>query len=241
MSDHDKPLTIRVEAALARNPGEHILNLLKAGLATTPFCGGIASLMSDYIPSSKMERLAQFAERLAADLNALQDQVREDRLLTDEYAFLFEKSFRGVAENYQEEKLDAFRAVLVNSAIGADFAEDENEFFLNLVSNLSVLHIRMLRFMANPTDYLDAHGIPQEGIRGGFSQFFPVAIPGVNIEVIKSAFGELHQYGLVTTDKSIFSTMTSGQGLQLLGDRLTDLGKRFIAFCTVPPHPERAA
>jgi len=56
-------------------------------------------------------------------------------------------------------------------------------------------------------------------------------------EVMESTFGDLHQYGLVNTDKSIFMTMTSGQGLQLLGDRLTDIGKGFVMFCTVPQYP----
>ncbi|GAB3309125.1 hypothetical protein GCM10027428_05140 [Haliea atlantica] len=66
--------------------------------------------------------------------------------------------------------------------------------------------------------------------------FFPVAVPGVNVEVIKSAFGDLYQYGFLNTDKSIFSTMTSGQGLELLGrgGRVTELGKKFIQFCSVP-------
>ena len=241
MPDQKSSLVHKVGEAVARNPGEHVLNVLKAGLATTPFCGGIASLMNDYIPSAKVERLTKFAEQLAADLTALQDKVNEERLLTDQYAFLFEQSFRGVAESYQEEKLDAFRAVLINAAIGVDFGEDENEYFLNLISTLSVLHIRILTFMARPLEYLEANGISRERIQGGFSQFFPVAIPGVDVSAIKSAFGDLHQYGLINTDKSIFSTMTSGQGLHLLGDRVSEHGKRFIAFCTAPGAPAGAA
>jgi len=156
--------------------------------------------------------------------------------LADEFAFMFEKCFRGVAEHYQKEKLEAFRGILVNSALGSDLPEDEKDYFLNLVGTLSVLHIRILKFTVSPIRYLDENNIPQENINGGFSQFFPVAIPGVNIEVIKSAFDDLYQYGFMNTDKSIFRTMTSGQGLQLLGDggRVTDLGKRFIDFCTSP-------
>jgi hypothetical protein len=234
MPEEERSLARRVGRAVSSNPGEHILNVLKAGLATAPFCGGIASLLSDYIPSSKMHRLEQFAERLAEDLDRLQDRVNESIILTDEFAFLFEKCFRGVAENYQSEKLESFRNILVNSAIGVDLSEDEKEFFLNLVTTLSVLHIRILKFMAQPLQYLEIHGIPPDRIRGGFSQFFPLAIPGVDLEVIKSAFGDLHQYGFINTDKTIFSTMTSGQGLALLGNRVSELGRRFVEFCTRP-------
>jgi hypothetical protein len=87
--------------------------------------------------------------------------------------------------------------------------------------------------MAVPLDYLADMKILPNQIRGGFSSFFPVAIPGVNIEVIKSAFGDLYQYGFIGTDKSIFATMTSGQGLSLLGGRVTPLGSRFMEFCMV--------
>jgi len=234
MSENEKSLVEKVRRAAINNPGEHILNVLKAGLATAPFCGGIASLMSDYIPSSKMRRLEEFAEQLARDLNELKDRVNQSKILSDEFAFIFEKCFRGVAENYQAEKLESFRGILLNTAIGSNLSEDEKEFFLNLVTNLSVLHIQILKFMTEPMSYLAAHGISPNRIQGGFSDFFPIAIPGVDLEVIKSAFGDLHQYGFINTDKSIFATMTSGQGLHLLGNRVTQVGKRFVDFCTRP-------
>jgi hypothetical protein len=234
MSEQENSLVKKMERFAGSNPGEHILNVLKAGLATAPFCGGIASLMSDYIPSAKMRRLEKFAEQLAADMNELKDRINQSKILSDEFAFIFEKCFRGVAENYQAEKLESFRGILLNTAIGSSLSEDEKEFYLNLVTTLSVLHIRILNFMAEPVPYLETHGISPDRIQGGFSNFFPIAIPGVDLEVIKSAFGDLHQYGFINTDKSIFATMTSGQGLHLLGNRVTQLGKRFVDFCKRP-------
>lgn len=154
MPEETNALIQKIKQAAASGTTEHIVNILKAGLATTPFCGGIASLMSDYIPSSKFQRLEQFAKKIAEDLNTLQNQVDEAKIQTDEFAFLFENCFRGVAENYQNERLEAFRGILINSAIGVDLSEEEKEYFLNLVNTLSVLHIRMLKFMAKPIDYL---------------------------------------------------------------------------------------
>ena len=234
MSDQEDSLVSKVKRIATGNVAEHILNILTAGLATAPFCGGIASLMTDYIPSSKTGRLEAFAEQLATDMNELQDRVKSTEILTDEFAFIFEKCWRGVTENYQAEKLESFRGILLNSMIGTDLATDEKEFILNLVTTLSVLHIRILKFMAEPKRYLEAHGIAADRIYGGFSQFFPIAIPGVDVEVIKAAFGDLYQYGFISTDKTIFATMTSGQGLDLLGNRVTDLGKKFTSFCTRP-------
>jgi hypothetical protein len=220
--------------AEGRPISEHILNILKAGLSAAPFAGAIASLMTDYIPSSRAQRLEQFAEQIAEDLLRLQDRVDPDYLHTDEFAYMFERCFRATAENPQKEKLDAFRGILINSAISRDLTGEEKEYFLNLALSLTTLHIRILRFMATPEDYLDAAGIPHIKIQGGFDQFFPVALPGIQLEVIKSAFDELFRFGLINTEKSIFSTMTAGQGLRLLRGRVTELGQNFIAFCTVP-------
>lgn len=236
MSDKAKSIAKKIEEGASSSAVEHILNILKAGLSTAPFCGGIASLMNDYIPSSKQERIEEFAEAIASDLELLQDRVNESLILTDDFAFIFEKCFRGVAENYQREKLDSFRGIIVNSAIGVNLREEEKEYFLNLVTTLSTLHLRILKFMVMPFEYLKHENIPKENIRGGFSDFFQVVISGVSMEVIKSAFGELYQYGFMNTDKTIFTTMTAGQGLDLLGngERVSALGKRFIHFCSVP-------
>jgi hypothetical protein len=213
---------------------EHILNIIKAGLSTAPFTGGIASLMTDYIPAARVRRLEQFAEAVANDLRRLQDKVKSDYLVTDDFAFMFERTFRAVAENPQREKLEAFRGILVNSAIRKDLSEEEKEYFLNLAMNLSTLHIRIVKFMAKPDEYLAEAGIPKESIQGGFGHFFPIALPGIQLDVIRSAFADLYRYGLTNTDETIFGTMTAGQGLELLGDRVSKLGNRFIQFCSVP-------
>lgn len=182
----------------------------------------------------KKKRLEDFVEKLSEDLLRIQEQIDEDKFFNEEFAFVFEKCLRGVSENYQKDKIDAFRGILVNAASGHGFKSGENEYYLNQIERLSALHIRLLSFMAGPEQYLAAHDIPPQRIRGGFSSFLPVVVPDVHLEAIKSAFGDLYQLGYINTDKSIFHTMTSGQGLDLLGDRLTEAGRRFINFCTAP-------
>ena len=44
---------------------EHVVNGITAILATVPFAGGIASLISDYIPSQRELRLQEFTESIA--------------------------------------------------------------------------------------------------------------------------------------------------------------------------------
>jgi hypothetical protein len=147
---------------------------------------------------------------------------------------MFEQAFRGVAENYQKEKLKIFRGILLNSAIRQDVKQEEKEFFLSLANNLSVLHIRILRFLGDPKDYVEEQGIDPSSVQGGFRDIFRRLMPEIDTSIIESAFGDLFQLGLIGTDKTIFHTMTSASGLHLVGDRVNDLGRKFIEFCKTP-------
>jgi len=172
----DKSIVLKKIKNLPMTSGatEAILNVFRATLATAPFCGGIASLISDYIPSARFQRLEGFAQQIAEDLLELADKVNESYIQTDDFAFLFEKSFRGVAENPQAEKINAFRGILINSAVRNDYSEEEKEYFMTLVNTFSALHIRILRFMAYPMQYLSDSGIPENQIAGGFSNFLGI-------------------------------------------------------------------
>lgn len=212
---------------------EHIINGIKAVLANFPIGSGIASLMSDYIPSQRELRLMEFTENIAKDLSELQDEINVNYLKSDEYAFIFEKCFKGAVENYQKEKIIAFRAVLVNSLIDFELTQTEKEYYLNLVDNLSLLHIQVLSFLAFPRKYLELNGMDESIVSGGFSSFFPKVIPNANVEIIKLAFKDLNSYGFTNTDSGIFNTMTSSSGWNLLGDRVSKNGRNFIKFISL--------
>lgn len=216
------------------NTCDTIINIIKAILASVPWGGGIASLLSDYLPTARFRRLEKFAIEVANDLNRLSDKVDHEYIKTSEFGIIFESCFQKVANNPKQQKIDSFRGILLNSTINRNIGEDEKEYFINLADSLTVLHILILKFMHDPINYLKSMNISENKIRGGFSQFFPIAIPEMPLDVIESAFGDLYRLGLLSTDQTIFSTMTSAQGLRLLGDRITDLGKRFIEYCKIP-------
>mgnify|MGYP001609366208 CR=1 FL=1 len=133
--------------------GEHIVNIIKAILASAPFTGGLSSLITDYIPNSKQKRLEEFAKQVAEDLLKVKDKIDNEAILNENFAFIFESSFRKASENYQKVKLDAFRGIIINSAIKKDMNDEEKEYFLNFANNLTVMHILILKFMATPEKY----------------------------------------------------------------------------------------
>jgi hypothetical protein len=68
---------------------------------------------------------------------------------TDEFAHIFERSFKAAAEHYQREKLDAFRTILVNAAVLSDVAQEEKEQLLG--DRVTPLCHRLMRFVKTPT------------------------------------------------------------------------------------------
>jgi len=213
---------------------EHIFRIITAVLASVPIGASFAALIKDYIPNSKLRRIEDFAKRIAEDLKRLEDKLDKNYILKDEVAYMFEQAFIGVAQNYQKEKIESFRGILLNSMIRQDIKQGEKEYFLNLVNRLSVLHIRILKFLANPKDYIQGQEINPNSIQGGFREIFRTLMPEIDMFVIESSFNDLYQMGFINTDKSIFHTITSSGGLQLVGDRVSDLGKKFIEFCKAP-------
>jgi hypothetical protein len=222
------------EETRSTSAAEHILNIITATLASVPIGASIASLLKDYIPTAKFKRIENFAHQIADDLKRLSDRVNNDYILKDEFAYMFEQAFRGVAENYQKEKIEAFRGILLNSAIRQDVEQEEKEFFLSLANNLSVLHIKILKFLASPGDYIKEQEIDPNSIQGGFSDIFRKLMPELDVSIIELAFGDLYKQGLINTDMPIFHTMTAAGGLHLVGDRVKELGKKFIEFCKAP-------
>jgi hypothetical protein len=206
-----------------------ILSILKVGVSATTF-GVFANLISEFIPNKRFLRLEKFAQEIAEELSKLDNKIDTNFITTDEFAFIFEQCFKAASENYQKEKLDSFKTIIVNSAINNKIDNDEREFFLNLTNSLTVLHLKILKFMYNPYKYLSDNNIPESLINGGFEEFFPRVFPNVDLEIIKMAFDDLFKYGLLTSDKGIFHTIMTVSGFGALIKRVSKNGERYINF-----------
>jgi hypothetical protein len=212
---------------------ERFVSLLKAGGNLHPVVGSIVSLVTDYIPSQRQVRFEDFTKAIAADLERFKDEINDDYINTDEFAFIFEKCFKGAVENYQKEKFDAFRAVFINSLCAKNINQNEKEFFLSMIDRLSVTHIRVLSFIADPHRYLEDRGISASIVQGSYGQFFPKVISDIKLNLIKVIVQDMYTLGLITINEGSFGTMTVSSGFELLTDRLTPAGKSFVGFISL--------
>jgi len=200
-----------VPADLEKTPiSNHIVNVVKAAISGIPIIGGgINSLVNDYIPNKKLERLLDFTKQLSENIEMFKDEIDEEFVKTDEFAYLFEQTYKLVLENYQKEKLDSLLALLVNSLRGQDLKADTMEYYLKKIETLSPLHLGLLRFLSFPADCFAELGIKPEDIKDhDFSRTLQAYFRDVPLDVLKGVFGDLYQMGFTNTDRSIFGTLT---------------------------------
>lgn len=202
---------------------EHILNIFKAALATTPLGGFFASLISDYIPSSKELRIEQFMIDTANTLTRYQDQIDAQRIKTDHYAYIFEQCIRGVAQHPQKEKIECYKAILINAAKPTEDSDEQQDYFLNLVNTLSPIHIRLIGALHA------AAKVPQNGPET--SRTIRTLIGAdVDGDILMSAASELYQLQFTNTPPT---SIPFTADLSRTGGRLTPIAMKFIEFCTL--------
>jgi len=211
-----------------------LMSSFKVLLSLTVVGSPLAALISEFIPSQRFLRLEKFVEQLASDLKKFEDSVKLEYIHTDEFALIFEQSIRGVIENYHQEKLDAFKWIVINSLIDNDLIQEEKEFFINLTKQLTITHIKILKCFSNPGEYLTSMSLTPNDIKGNWKNFLPSIFPNVGFDLIKTAFDDLNTYGLITMSSSDFMVMTISSGYSKLegAAKLTDFGDKYYQFIT---------
>lgn len=240
----------RLKGLREKSSEEHLLALIKAAFELVPGVGGaISTLIDEYYPDRQWERLISFVEDLARRLRWIEHQVKAERIPTEEFGHLFFDTLRSAYRDYQQEKLEAYRAILLNTLIAPDFIPDESELFLSLVRELAVHHIQMLRVLYQPQESIseDIRFESQDGqyvmsIRGVLHRVFAGAPEGF-VDAIwtgLSARGLVHASSYEGTRK-LSKSLPPGKMVDFTDDVfrqlpgcLTPFGGRFVQFITDP-------
>ena len=229
------PKTTSLERKLANSPQlEVILTTLKSLLSLSQIGSVFSVLLSEYIPSRRMLRLETFTNELADEFKKIEDKIDPEFITSDEFAFLFEQCYKAASENYEKEKLNAFKAIIINSSFDKSVINSEKEFFFNLTRQLTTLHIQMLFFLSDTRGYINKMNLNENQIQGGYKEFMPTIFPKIDYETIKIIIDDLNKYGLTTLKSQVFSTITASSGLRLLGDRhTTTFGDKYLSFINI--------
>jgi hypothetical protein len=210
------------------------VNLL-AVLELVPMVGGtFATLTNELIPDWKLRRLNRFVAALSIDLEDLKDRISLDYLKKEEFGYLFEKTFRAVSANYQAEKLDALRNLLLNSMLRTDMKQDLKEYLLHLTESLGVLHMRFLVLLRDPSEYYSNKHLPDNPY-GSMMTELHKCFPELTDGAIHAVWNDLYNCGILNTESKVLGIgAASSPRCQVLNGRLSDFGKLFLSFVTKP-------
>ena len=200
-----------------------IRNSVIAAIAGIPIIGGsIASLAEDFIPSQKEKRLIAFITRLSQDVEAIKDKIKSDKVNTDEFAFVFEKTLKGVLDNWQQDKIDCYRAIFINALTGKDdLTDEEQELFIQLLDSLTVRHIKIMAFIYQQNS-------SQTPPSGEFLEVLQAQYSEYDKDSVNYIMQDLRNKGLVNERGQIADSAMSGSSNQL-----SVMGKKFVNFITL--------
>ncbi len=228
----------KIKRELTEYNNRDFLNIvLKSTLGAIPYLGSAFSqLVEVIIPRSSFDRLVDFTINLSQDIERLANRIDKDYIKTEEVAFMFRETFTAVINNYQKEKIDAFRAIFLNSILNTNIEAEVKELYLNIVKNLTVSHIKALKLLDGSEEYLRNKGITyrDSDSTGSLMQILTVCLPELNEDQIRAVWTDLRNYNMVNTDPSSLKALISSIKLRQLGGRLTPFAKEFIAFIKNP-------
>jgi len=197
---------------------EHLMNVFTAILSEIPGGSAISSLLKDYIPQKKEERMVELLHFMGQELIKHADQINEASMKTNHFAFMLENCMRGVAMSPQKEKIDAYRAILMNTILGSGLEITEEEHFLSLVDRLSSVHIKVIQLL------IEASQNPPEG-----SPSIQNRLDHMDKDIIASALSELYTLNFTNTEGNVMASFVNVP-LDRIGGRLNHLGKKFADF-----------
>jgi len=179
--------------------------------------------------------LNRLYERLVA-LEAAGFLRIEDLQHNDEFISTVMQASQVAIRNHQQEKLDALRNAVVNTALGQSPDDAKREMFLAFIDTFTVWHMKALAFLRNPDGWIGLHGLGvQENLILGSAEaalytVFPELYrePDFRLTLIQ----DLRSRSLIKPDDSgfEFATADGGKGM----DVTTRLGREFIDFISDP-------
>ncbi len=218
---------------------DHVHTLARAGIGSIPVIGAAATELFQMIITPSLEkRKAVWMNDVAEGLRALEGEKRlrledlaENEVFIDTVLYASNAAMR----TSQEEKREALRNAVLNSALPNAPDESRQQMFLQLVDTQTVWHLRILKLFTDPRQRFEEQGkeTPRYDIAGSLENLLCEAYPELSghRDFYDQTAKDLYNHGLLGIDN--LRQFISGEGA--FSNRATKLGLRFIHFITAPP------
>ncbi|WP_167631982.1 hypothetical protein [Mariprofundus ferrooxydans] len=124
----------------------HLRNLSIAATSVIPVVGGPVSYILDkYVPEFVEERREAFLRTLNDELEQVVEAGIEIDLQGERFISIFVRCVRLALDEYEQEKIDSFRNIIVNTAIPRQQDFDETSLMMNWVREFTGDQIRVIK------------------------------------------------------------------------------------------------
>ena len=208
----------------------HVHAIMKAAISTLPTVGNpLSSLLGDYLPNRRLERLERFLKQLSV---ALQDVVL--KLDEENFGFLVEKAMRVAAMDHRQFKRAMLAsAIRAAAADGSSVGVSKTRTFIDLIDALEPHHIALLNCLAE-TGTADFPTL-QAALETG-----PDVPPDLRRDFAIQALSYLCNVGLVRSarvrDARVMTAMNPAAMWKLGKYAVSNLGREFIEHLRASAH-----
>jgi hypothetical protein len=216
--------------------GETALEIAAIALEAVPYVGGVLSSTASYfLEIRKNRRLNEFLTDLAEDLQSVKDRINRHLAESEGFQDLTEDILSKAAETRQPEKLDALRAIFLNTVLSdlPDFGEAAE--IADLVYNWQPRHIILLKILDNPLAADEQMGNvvgPGGGLVTSIGQILEKLLPEWDEDQIDRTWQELYDKQIHRTPGT--RTMITDRGIRQVEGRLTDFGQKVAGYLRNP-------
>lgn len=224
------------EQPMKSTPAESAGEVAAIALNAVPMVGGVLSDIAGTIIAKRQDRrLNEFLVTLAEQFKKLEDRVDTQFIQTDEFQDLAEDIFSKAAESRQQEKLDAFRSIFLNTVLSNRPSYEAAAEIADLIDRWQARHVILVRILADPAaadrEMGGAVG-PGGGITTSINQIIRKLLPEWDDDQIDRTWSDLYDAKIHRTPGT--ETMMTDSGIRQLENRLTDFGKKVAQYISEP-------
>lgn len=206
---------------------------IKATIGSVPIIGSAASEFFGLLLTSPLEKRRQtWMEEVANKLIELQDKGQfniNELTKNDQFIDVILQATNLAIKNSEDEKLDALKNAVINTASIECPDKIKTHIFLNMIDQFTVWHIKILKLYDDPKNWFDSNEQTLPNLMmGSLSSVLKSAYPEMaqEGELIKLIWQDLHDAGMHNSTE--MNTMMSGDSI--FSSRTTKLGKEFLKY-----------
>lgn len=137
---------------LKSNATDYAVSGVKAALGAIPYAGSLLSeIAGTVVPQQRVDRIADFAERLERRISHLEDVTVRSEIDDEEFTDLVEESLRQAARSISGDRREYLASLVANSLTQEAIRHSESRHLMNLLGELSDVEIIWLRFYVDAT------------------------------------------------------------------------------------------